>query len=382
MKKLSELRTEIDSVDAQLVKLLERRMAIADEVAAVKHDRGSVVTDLGRERQILTSVSEAVRPDLARGVRTVYSTIFNVSKARQRLRVGGNPGFEEDVDRATAESGAAFPELAIVACAGDDGSFAQQATSRMFAVPTILYFNSFEKVFEAVEKDLCPYGVLPIENSSAGSVTAVYDLMQRHHFRIVRGIKLKVDHVLLANKGVELKDVKCVASHPHALAQCSGFLKRNPQLKVEPEPNTAIAARHLAESGAKDCAVVASRACAELYGLNVLAEDIADSAYNYTRFICISRKLEIYPKANKSSMMCSLQHRPGALNEVISKFAAIGVNLTKLESRPVPGSAFEFRFVFEFDSTPANPEVRALLAEMDADPAVEHFTFLGAYEET
>lgn len=382
MKDLAQLRTEIDSVDSQLVKLLERRMAIADEVAAVKHDHGSVVTDLHRERQILTSVSEAVRPDLARGVRTVYSTIFNVSKARQRLRVGGNPQFEADVDRAVAETAPTFPELAIVACAGDDGSFAQQAASRMFAVPTILYFNNFEKVFEAVEKDLCPYGVLPIENSSAGSVTAVYDLMQRHRFHIVRGLKLKVEHVLLANKGVELKDVKVVSSHPHALAQCSEFLKHHPEIKVEPEPNTAIAARRLAETGAKDRAVVASRACAELYGLNVLKEGIADSSYNYTRFICISRKLEIYPKANKSSVMFSLQHRPGALTEVISKFAAIGVNLTKLESRPVPGSAFEFRFVFEFDSTPANPEVRALLAELDVDPMVEHFTFLGAYEET
>ncbi len=383
MKKLEELRTEIDSVDAQLVKLLERRMAIADEVAAVKHDdHRTVVTDLQRERQILTSVSNAVRPELARGVRTVYSTIFNVSKARQRLRVGGDMEFETALDRAMADSRATFPELAIVACAGDDGSFAQQAASRMFAVPTILYFNSFDKVFEAVEKDLCPYGVLPIENSNVGSVTAVYDLMQRHQFRIVRGLKLKVEHVLLANAGVELKSIKTISSHSHALAQCSGFLKRNPQIKAEPASNTAVAARQLAESGAKDQAVIASRACAELYGLKVLSEEIADSAYNYTRFICISRKLEIYPKANKSSVMFSLPHRPGALNELISKFAAIGVNLTKLESRPVPGSAFEFRFVFEFDSTPANPEVRALLAELAADPAVEHFTFLGAYEET
>ena len=148
-----------------------------------------------------------------------------------------------------------------------------------------------------------------------------------------------------------------------------------------PLGNTATAAQELAKSGRTDAAVIASRACAELYGLEVLSDGIADSTYNYTRFICIARDLEIHSNANKFALMMSLPHRPGSLSDTIAKFSAIGVNLTKIESRPVLGSAFEFRFVFEFEAAPANPDVRALLAELSVDPEIEHFTFLGAYEE-
>ena len=128
-------------------------------------------------------------------------------------------------------------------------------------------------------------------------------------------------------------------------------------------------------------AVIASRSCAELYGLDVIAEGIADASFNYTRFICISKNMEIYPDAGKFSIMLSLPHRPGALNGLISKFAAIDVNLTKLESRPIPGMDFEFRFTFDFEAPPTDPAVLALLSELSLDPGIKHFTFLGAYAE-
>jgi len=232
-----------------------------------------------------------------------------------------------------------------------------------------------------VEQGLCPYGILPIENSAAGSVAAVYDLMVRHRFHIVRALRLKVDHVLLAARGVKLEDVREITSHPHALAQCGTFLKAHPKVKATPGSNTAVAAKELAVSGRRDLAVIASRTCAELYGLDVIAEGIADAAFNYTRFICISKNLEIYPDAGKFSIMLSLPHRPGALNGLISKFAAIDVNLTKLESRPIPGMDFEFRFTFDFEAPPTDTAVLALLSELSRDPGIEHFTFLGAYAE-
>ena len=252
---------------------------------------------------------------------------------------------------------------------------------RLVKVPTIVYFNSFEKVFEAVEKGLCAYGVLPVENSAAGSVSAVYDLMQTHRFHIARSVRLKVDHVLLAAPGVKFGDIREVASHPHALAQCSAFLKANPQLRAVPAGNTAVAAKDLAASGRRDAAVIASRACAELYGLDVIAEKLQDAAYNYTRFICISKGLEIYPDSNRITLMLSLPHRPGSLAEIISKFAAIDVNLTKLESRPIPGVDFEFRFIFDFEASPEDPSVQSLLSELSQDPEIERFVFLGAYSE-
>ena len=272
-----------------------------------------------------------------------------------------------------------FPQKAIVACPGTDGSYAQRAASEIFEIPTILFFSNFESVFGAVEKGLCPYGILPIENSAAGSVAQVYDLMSRHRFHIVRSARVKIDHVLLGRRGAKLADIREVESHPHALTQCGTFLKAHPDLKPIPGENTAVAAKRLAESGALDRAVIASRACAELYGLDILAEQIADTTYNYTRFICISREMAITPDANRFSVLLSLPHKPGALNSIIAKFAAIGVNLTKLESRPIPGMDFEFRFIFEFEASPTNKDVLALISELSDNPEIEHFTFLGAY---
>ena len=141
----------------------------------------------------------------------------------------------------------------------------------------------------------------------------------------------------------------------------------------------AVASKLLAAGESMTKAVIASRSCADLYGLDILAEDITDATYNYTRFICISRQMAITPDADKFSIMLSLPHRPGSLNGIIAKFAAVGVNLTKLESRPIPGMNFEFRFTFEFESAPTNPAVLGLLSELSQDPEIEHFTFLGAY---
>jgi len=380
MKDLNAIRVEIDAVDDQLADLLVKRLRLAADVAATKAAAGRAVTDPARERAILTRLSDRVGGDVARDVRAVYSTLFGVSKARQRAYGGA----ESPLLRATAAARKphAFPDRAVVACCGAEGSYAQQAASRLVEVPTIFYFDTFENVFEAVEKGMCAYGVLPVENSSVGSVTAVYDLMQWHRFHIVRGIKMKVEHVLLANLGATPDTVREVSSHPQALAQCTKFLKEHPEARAVPCANTATAARDLAASGRTDAAVIASRACAELYGLQVLSVGIADASYNYTRFICIARGLEVYPQADKIALMLSLPHRPGALSDVISKFATIGVNLTKLESRPVPGADFEFRFVFEFEASLENPDVRYLLAELAADPEIGCFTFLGAYEET
>ncbi len=380
MKSIGNIRAEIDSIDRELVRLFQRRLEIVGQVAASKHERGAPVTDPARERDILSRVTADVGPEYENGARLFFSTLFSIAKARQRTMLLGESPLVDSI-RAAAAKGQRFPNRAVVACAGTEGSYAQEAVSIMFPLPTILYFNGFEAVFEAVEQGLCPYGILPVENSAAGSVPAVYDMMVRHRFHIVRSLRLKVDHVLLAPRGVKMADIREITSHPHALAQCGAFLRAHPGVKSTPGPNTAVAAKALAASGRRDMAVIASRACAELYGLDVLAESIADATFNYTRFMCISKNLEIYPDAGKFSIMLSLPHRPGALSGLIAKFAAIDVNLTKLESRPIPGMDFEFRFTFEFEAPPTDSAVLALLSELSQDPAIEHFTFLGAYAE-
>ena len=380
MKELADIRVEIDAIDDQLADLVRRRLDIVGEVAAAKREKGVPVSDPARERAILTRVAEKVGPEYENAARLVFTTLFGVTKARQRAMIGGESPVVKSIREAAARA-VPFPTRAVVACPGVEGSYAQQAASALFPIPTILFFTGLEKVFEAVEKGLCPYGILPIENSAAGSVAQVYDLMVRHRFHIVRALRVKVDHVLLANRGVKIEDIREVKSHTHAFAQCGDFLKAHPAMKVVPSVNTAVAAKELAASGRTDVAVIASRSCAELYGLDIIAEGLADAAYNYTRFICISRNLEIAPDAAKLSIMLSLPHRPGALNGIIAKFAAIDVNLTKLESRPIPGMDFEFRFTFDFESSPTNPDVLGLIAELSRDPEIEHFEFLGAYAE-
>jgi len=378
---LEEVRKEIDGIDDELIRLVVRRLKAVDAVADAKRTSGRPVLDPAREREILAKVAQLAGAECEDGARLLFKTLLSVSRARQRGRLGDSSGFSAKVAAAQAATPEAFPAAVSVACPGAEGGYSQQAASALVRDPAIFYFRDFDAVFSAVEKGMCTYGVLPIENSAAGSVTQVYDLMAKHAFSIVRAKKLRIRHVLLAHRGVKIENVKRIVSHPHALAQCSAFLRSHPAAAAVPAPNTAVAAAELAKSGATDTAVIAARNCAELYGLEVLAEDISDSANNFTRFICISRTCEVYSAANRISLMMSLPHRAGALSDVLLRFAAAGVNLTKLESRPVPGSDFEFRFIFDFEASLRDPGVLRLLDGLAGDPEIERFTFLGAYEE-
>ena len=378
---LSEIRKEIDAVDEEMTKLFVRRMACADQVAAAKRGTGKPVLDPGREREILAKVAERVGPALESEGKLLFSTLLSVSRGRQRAQLADDGMFAKTMAEAMSATPAIFPSKANVACPGAEGGYSQQAAVAFVKFPSLFYFRDFESVFTAVEEGMCEYGVLPIENSTAGSVTQVYDLMAKHDFKIAKALKLRIRHVLLAPKGVKLADVKEIARHPQAIAQRAELLKAHQGVRSVPASNTAAAAAELAKSGRKDAAVIASRECAELYGLDILADDISDTTSNFTRFICISRKTEIYPDANKFSLMMSLSHRPGSLADILIRFGAVGVNLTKLESRPVPGSDFEFRFIFDFEASPHDVRVVKLLSSLASDPEVEHFTFLGAYAE-
>ncbi len=381
MKSPAEIRAEIDAIDDQIVELYMKRLGSASEMAEAKKAAGLPVFNPARERDILNRISEKVGQEYENGAALLFNTLFDISKARQRHILGEDNLLEKEIIAAIESTDATFPTHATVACQGTEGAFSQIAASSLVKFPTILFFNSFEDVFSAVEKGMCKYGILPIENSAAGSVTAVYDQMVSHNFRIVRAIKQHVAHVLLAPKGVKFSDIKEITSHPQAISQCSHFLNDHDKIKVTPANNTAVAARMLAASDRRDIAVIASRQCAEIYGLDIIEENIADTAANFTHFICISKNLEIYPDSRKFSIMMSLPHRPGSLSSILARFSAIGVNLTKLESRPIPGMEFEFRFTFEFEAQPQNLNARRLLAELSQDPEIEHFAFLGAYAE-
>ena len=260
------------------------------------------------------------------------------------------------------------------------GAYSGIAADKLFELADVTYFKNFDGVFGAVEKGFCKYGVLPIENSSAGSVNQVYDLMKEHKFYIVKSVRLSVTHNLVVNKDTKKEDVKEIYSHEQALSQCKKYLEQFKNATIIACPNTAVAARMVKESGKKDIAAISSRECAELYGLKLLETNVQDSDNNYTRFILIAKDLEFYKGADKISIMTTLpQNSPGSLNKLLSKFSNLGINLTKLESRPIVGSSFEFMFYFDFNCDIKDKSVQNLLCELDN--STEQFTFLGAYGE-
>ena len=374
-----ELRKEIDSTDEQIVALLKKRMDVSCRIAEYKKENGMKVFDPRRERELLLRVSELAGEEHESEARVLFSLLMELSRSRQNRITLPQSRYEEILKTAVKDTQPLFPERASVACQGTEGAFAQLACEKLFPLPDIMYCNSFESVFAAVDKGLCRYGVIPLENSTAGSVNHVYDLMIKNHFYIVRSTRLQVNHNLLVKPGTKLSDVKEVISHEQALNQCSRFLSQLKGVKLTACANTAVAAQMLAESDRSDLAAVSSAGCASLYGLETLEQNVQNGFGNFTRFICISKKPEIYPGADRTSLMLVLPHRPGALYRVMARFYAHNINVIKLESRPIPERDFEFMFYFDINASVYSPALTQLICELESD--LEQFTYLGSYSE-
>ena len=377
---LQELRSKIDEIDAQLTKLFEARMDVAAEIGAWKRENHMPVLDTARERDKLNAIAAESREDMQTYTQMLYSMIFELSRSHQSDLIRQKSSLREQAERAIEETPRLFPTSPIIACQGTEGAYSQIAGTRMFKSPKIMYFKSFDSVFSAIESGFCQYGILPIENSSAGSVKKVYDLMLRHNFYVVRSCRLKIDHNLLAAPGVKKEDIREIFSHQQALDQCAGYLEQfGPDVKITRCENTAMAAEAVAKSERRDIAAIASYDCASLYGLKCLESDIQDRGNNYTRFICISKKLEIYPGANRTTVMMTLPHRPGSLCRALSRFYSLGINITKLESRPLPERDFQFMFYFDLETSVYSGEFGRMIDDLDS--ISEDFRYLGSYSE-
>ena len=376
---LQDYRKEIDAIDDELVRLFGKRMDIAAKIADYKKENNLPILVPAREREKLADVAQKAGPEMANYTRVLYSMLFELSRSYQSKRNSLLTQQYHDILSSIENTPKLFPQQAMVACQGVEGAYSQIACEKIFKAPFIMYFKNFEAVFSAIEKGLCQYGILPIENSTAGSVKKVYDLMISHNFSIVRTFRMKVDHNLLAKKGAKISDIKEIYSHEQAINQCSEFLQSLTGVTVIPVANTAIASQMVANSGRNDVAALSSRACAELYGLACLKSSIQDNDNNHTRFICISKKLEIYPGADKTSIMMVLPHKPGALYKVMARLYTLGINVTKLESRPIPNREFEFMFYFDLETSIYSEEFVQLICELDE--LCEEFKYLGSYSE-
>lgn len=374
---LQPIREEIDRIDDQLVELFKSRMECSRKVAEYKQEHGMEIFNKEREEQLLGKVQEnaGIYGDSAR---QLYSTILELSRALQHDMVGSGRNLKNQIF--SAEN--VIPrenENIKVACFGVEGSYANQATMRSFPNCKPDFYASFQDIFSAICNGQADFGVVPIENSSAGSVTDVYDLMLKYRFYIAMVVDIPINHVLAMKKGASVLNLKKVYSHQQALSQCSDFFRSRRNILGETYISTAAAAKMVSESDDLTIGAICSEQAAEKYGLEIVLRGFQNNPNNTTRFLIISKKLYIDESAEKISVCFSLPHKTGSLYSVLCRFAVNGLNLTKIESRPMFGTAFEYLFYVDFTGNINNKRALKLICALSEE--LSEFSFLGNFKE-
>lgn len=348
MRDLLELRNEIDDIDNKIVELYEKRMHISTEVAEYKIQTGKKVFDKEREDSKLNTLeSKASTSFTKRGIRELFEHIMSMSRKKQYQLLADN-GLTSDENFEQVEK-LDFTNAKIV-FQGVEGAYSQQATKEYFGENCDCYnVETWKDAMEAIKNNEADYAVLPIENSSAGIVSENYDLLVEYNNYIVAEQIIKIDHCLLALKGAELEDIKTVYSHPQALMQCSKYLDSHREWDRLSVKNTAFSAQKIKEDGLCNQAAIASTITADIYGLRILDSAIQNNKDNSTRFIIVTNK-KIYDKnATKMSICFEIPHKSGSLYNILSHFIFNNVNMTNIQSRPIPGRNWEYRFFVDFE---------------------------------
>lgn len=373
---LKDLRNEIDEIDDQLIPLLIKRMNISKQVAEYKVERGIPVLNSEREQQILDDV-EAKCGELGNTIKTVFSATMDASRAIQHKIIGGGKALREAVVTSMSDKKITAGGMPV-ACQGVDGAYSGVTAKKLFPDSPVKYYTQFEDVFEAVNKGDTKFGVIPVENSTAGSVHESYDLIMKYRFYVVGAYDLKIDHCLCAKESTRYEDITDIYSHPQALSQCNNFLHNFDFTGIN-FSNTAAAAKYVAESDKNNIAVICSELAAKKYGLKILKRNVQNNNNNRTRFIVISKELIIGKDAEKISLIFSLPHKTGSLYRVLGRFSMAGLNLTKLESRPIENSDFSYHFYVDVMGTVREDSTLDLICALSDE--LPEFELLGNYYE-
>lgn len=348
MKDLKELRDQIDVIDKQIVSLYQERMKIAAEVAEYKIETGKKVFDKEREESKLCTLTAMGESAFNRhGIRELFEQIMSMSRKRQYQLMTAHGIYEKpdftEVDKLDYKK-------ARIVFQGTEGAYSQLALREYFGEHTDSYHvETWRDAMEAIKSGEADYAVLPIENSSAGIVSENYDLMVEYDNCIVGEQIIRINHALLGLPDAELSDITDVYSHPQALMQCGRYLERHREWEKHSLKNTAMSAQKIKEDGKKHKAAIASSLTAEIYGLKVLEEGIQDNQTNATRFIIVSGKRIFAKDAGKISVCFEIPHESGSLYHMLSHFIYNGINMNRIESRPVQGKNWEYRFFIDFD---------------------------------
>ena len=370
------LRKEIDEIDEQLIPLLLKRMSIAEDVARYKVERGIPVLNAEREQQILDNVAEKCG-EHGDTIKTVFSATMDASRALQHKIIGGGKELRETITNAMSDKKLSANGEAI-ACQGVDGAYSGVTANILFPESPVKFYKQFEDVFEAVNRGDAKFGVIPVENSTAGSVHESYDLIMKYRFYVVGAYDLKVEHCLCAKEGTRYEDITDVYSHPQALSQCRNFLKSFDFTGIN-YTNTAAAAEFVAKSNKNNIGVICSQLAAKKYGLKILKRNVQNNNNNRTRFIVISKELVIGDDADKISLIFSLAHKTGTLYRVLGRFSMAGLSLTKLESRPIENANFSYYFYVDVMGSVKDESTLDLICALSDE--LPEFEFLGNFYE-
>lgn len=376
MATLEELRIQLDEIDEQMVRLYEVRMKVCEEVGQYKVQTGKKVLDKQREKSKLANVASKVEGEFQKkGVQELYQQLMSMSRKLQyrQLVEAGALGRLPFIQIPSLEK-----ETARVVYQGTEGAYSQAAMRQYFGKEcNQFHVRTFREAMEAIEEGAADYAVLPIENSSAGSVNEIYDLLVEFENYIVGETILPVTHTLAGIPGTSLDQIKRVYSKAEALMQTSRYLDDHAEWERISVVNTAIAAKKVLHDCDKTQAAVCSAYAAEVYGLEVLAEDINDEKNNSTRFIVITNQKVFLKDASKISICFEVPHESGSLYQMLSHFIYNDLNMTRIESRPIEGKTWEYRFFVDFEGNLEEPAVKNALRGLREE--AQNLRILGNY---
>lgn len=381
MNELEQMREEIDGIDHQIVELFSRRMDVTQRVGQYKQKIHMPVLDRSREKEVLAGKAALVDdPKLKTGVTLLYETVMGISRRQQRqiVREGAEePNFAR-FQRAYDHRREPVRNPRVV-YQGVPGAFSEEAARNFFG-PELepVGLDQFEDVFLAIKNGEADYGVVPIENNSTGAIRQIYDLLSQYEFYLVGETTVRVEHCLMVPKGASMDTIRHVYSHEQGLFQSEKFLNQHPEWHRTPLEDTAGSAMYVAGTGDITKAAICSARAAEIYGLDILARGVNYSSINTTRFVVVSPRMELRPGADKISTVVTTPHESGCLHEILTIFTVNGLNMVKLESRPIPGHSWQYMFFIEFTGSLLAPEMDGVLHELAQ--TAEDFRVLGNFQ--
>ena len=381
---LSECRNEIDKIDKELVELFEKRMNVAINVAKYKIENNIPIFNGAREAEVIEkNINRLNNKEYSRLTEKFFTHLMELSRSLQADIIDGNnkngriiDSIEENIS--TNESKRDLENIKI-GYQGVRGSFSEEAMIKYFGENhTTTDYEEFEDVFLALKNNEIDYGILPIENSSTGAITTVYDLLVKYGLYIVGEECIKIDQNLIGVKGSKLEDIKEIYSHPQGFEQSSEFLSKQNNINLIPFHNTAISAKYISELNDKSKAAIASLRAAKIYGLDVIQKEINDKDNNHTKFIIVGRKLEASKECNKITVVFSLDDKSGTLYNLLRHFAENNINMIKIESRPSKNEPWQYLLYVDFEGNVENEDVKKAIKLIEEKS--EYFKLLGCYE--